>query len=453
MFAKSKLHLFLLLLTVAALGLPLRSLAQDAATEPDSAPTEETTPAPGSNPEQEPVTIEDPEIPLDHLNLFLDPLTAEELGTEAEAWRGLLKEKMLEIAETEISARSGDTADAAPAGQDRTALLASLSELREQKTAIADRLKAVLDEWDAKGGDSSEYRSYLEAVAGIKVDVYDAEATLAALTGWLKSKEGGIKWAINAGKFLVIMLIFWVLARILGGLVKRATERQTKLSGLLKAFINKLVRRVVLFIGLLVALSTLGVNVGAMFALIGGGAFIIGFALQDTLGNFAAGLMLLIYRPFDTGDVVEIADVSGKVDSVSLVSTTIRTFDNKVVLVPNKEVWGQVITNATASDERRVDLVFGIGYEDDIEKAQTILERLVSEHELTLETPEPTIKLHELADSSVNFICRPWSKTADYWTVYWDLTRKVKETFDAEGISIPFPQRDIHLIQQAEDKA
>jgi small conductance mechanosensitive channel len=173
----------------------------------------------------------------------------------------------------------------------------------------------------------------------------------------------------------------------------------------------------------------------------------VGFALQDTLGNFAAGLMLLIYRPFDVSDVVDVGGVSGKVDKVSLVSTTIRTFDNKVVLVPNKRVWGEVITNSSASGRRRVDMVFGIGYDDDTEKARTLLERIVNEHELVLKDPEPAIQLHELADSSVNFICRPWTKTADYWTVYWDVTKQVKTEFDANNISIPYPQQDVHIHQ------
>ncbi len=425
--------------------LPAALNAQTADSSPDTSSSPASSePADGRlQGKTEAITTEDPAISLDHLDLLLSPLTASELAEEAEAWRGLLKDKLLEIARAEIA-----TPAAGGNEEQRTAMLERLTKLREEKAALADRLKAVLDEWEAKGGDTAEYRSYLAAAAGIKVDVYDAEATMAALTGWLKSKEGGIKWAINLGKFLAIMVVFWFLAGLLGGIVRRATERQARLSGLLKAFLNKLIRRLVLFIGLLVALSTLDVNVGALFALIGGGAFILGFALQDTLGNFAAGIMLLIYRPFDTGDVVEIADVGGKVDDVSLVSTTIRTFDNKVVLVPNKQVWGQVITNATASDQRRVDMVFGVGYDDDLQKAQALLEKLVSEHELVLAEPEATIKVNELADSSVNFICRPWVKTPDYWTVYWDLTRQVKETFDAEGISIPFPQRDVHLFRE-----
>jgi small conductance mechanosensitive channel len=220
---------------------------------------------------------------------------------------------------------------------------------------------------------------------------------------------------------------------------------RTDQSALLTTFINNIIRRIVLFIGLITALSAIGVNVGALLALVGGSAFILGFALQDTLGNFAAGLMLLIYRPFDVGDAVDVGGVSGKVDKVSLVSTIIRTPDNKVVLVPNKQVWGQVITNSTASEERRVDMIFGIGYSDDADKAKEILERILAEHELVLDEPEPTVQLNELGASSVNFICRPWTKTGDYWTVYWDVTKQVKKEFDAKGISFPFPQQEVHL--------
>jgi len=132
---------------------------------------------------------------------------------------------------------------------------------------------------------------------------------------------------------------------------------------------------------------------------------------------------------------------------VSLVSTTIRTFDNKKVLVPNKKVWGETITNITGMTTRRVDMTFGIGYDDDYEKAQEILERIVSEHELVLRDPAPNIRMHELADSSVNFICRPWAATADHWAVYWDITKRVKKEFDAAGVSIPYPQRDVHVHQ------
>jgi small conductance mechanosensitive channel len=183
-------------------------------------------------------------------------------------------------------------------------------------------------------------------------------------------------------------------------------------------------------------------------AAIGAAGFVVAFALQDTLSNVASGLLILAYRPFDVGDVVEAADTAGVVEAVSLFSTHIRTFDNKLVIVPNNDIWEGTITNATESDTRRVDMVFGIGYDDDVGKAKEILETVVKEHELVLDEPAPVVQLHELADSSVNFVCRPWARTGDYWTVYWDVTRAVKETFDRSGISIPFPQRDVHVYQE-----
>jgi small conductance mechanosensitive channel len=172
---------------------------------------------------------------------------------------------------------------------------------------------------------------------------------------------------------------------------------------------------------------------------------VIAFALQNTLSNFASGLMIMFYKPFDIGNFVETPAVSGTVKSMTLVTTNMLTPDNKLLVVPNNELWGKVITNVTGSSERRVDLVFGIGYSDDLDLAERVLGEVVAGHPLVLSEPEPVIRVAELADSSVNLICRPWVKTADYWPVYWDLTRAVKERFDAQGISIPFPQRDVHL--------
>jgi len=192
------------------------------------------------------------------------------------------------------------------------------------------------------------------------------------------------------------------------------------------------------------------VDVAPLLAGVGVVGFVLGFALQDTLANFAAGFMILLNRPYDVGNVVTAAGVTGSVESMSLVSTTLKTPDNQRIIVPNGSIWGGVIQNVTSQETRRVDLIFGCGYEDDISKAQAVLEDIVSSHELVLKDPAPVIRLHELADSSVNFIVRPWTKTSDYWAVYWDLTRTVKERFDSEGLSIPYPQQDVHMHQVAE---
>lgn len=330
----------------------------------------------------------------------------------------------------------------------KMALLDHVTDLIAERTALIDRFNTVLDELKAKGGETKEYDTYIKAVSGLKVDVTDASATWTTITGWLLSPEGGLRWGINLVQFLLVVTGFYLGSIVAGKAAQKALARSKHLSVLLRDFLVLGIQRTVLFIGFFVGLSALEINVGPVLAIIGAAGFVIAFALQNSLSNFASGILMLIYRPFDIGEVVDVAGVIGKVESMNLLSTQLRTLDNKFVIVPNNSVWGDVITNVTGITERRVDMVFGIGYEDDIDKAQVILEKLVNEHELVLKDPEPVVKLHELADSSVNFICRPWVKPEDYWTVYWDITRAVKKTFDAEGVSIPFPQRDVHMYQE-----
>jgi len=268
------------------------------------------------------------------------------------------------------------------------------------------------------------------------------------LKGWLVSEQGGQRWLWNLVKFLLILVAFYFGASIVAGLARKGASRIKNASQLLVNFLGKFVKQAIMLVGLIVALAALEVNIAPLLAAVGAAGFVIAFALQDTLSNFASGLLILAYRPFDEGDVVEAAGISGIVDSVSLFSTHIRTFDNKMMIVPSNDIRGGTITNATASDTRRVDMVFGIGYDDDVDKAKGILESLVQQHELVLDEPAPVVQLHELGDSSINFVCRPWTQTSDYWTVYWDITRAVKDEFDRNGISIPFPQQDIHVYQK-----
>jgi small conductance mechanosensitive channel len=330
----------------------------------------------------------------------------------------------------------------------KTALIKHVTGLMAERTALIDRFNVVLAELSAKGGETEEYDTYIKAVSGIKVDVTDASATWTTITGWLMSPEGGFRWAVNIIQFVLIVIVFYLLSIVAGKATQKALSKSKTFSSLLREFLVMSSRRLVLFIGFFVGLSALEVNIGPVLAIIGAAGFVIAFALQNSLSNFASGILMLIYRPFDVGEVISVAGVLGKVESMNLLSTQLRTPDNQLVIVPNNSVWGDVITNITGITQRRVDLVFGIGYSDDIDKAQRILEDIVSKHELVLKEPEAIVKLHELADSSVNFICRPWTKPGDYWNVYWDITREVKRRFDAEGVSIPFPQRDVHLFQE-----
>jgi small conductance mechanosensitive channel len=344
--------------------------------------------------------------------------------------------------------------------EQKLTLLEQVTLLREERTALIDRLRAVLDELALKTDQSdadtlakiTDLRLYTKAVSGIKVDVEDTTSAWIVIKGWLLSDEGGKRVAVNIIKFVAIIFAAWIISRILSSLVRHALTRIASTSRLLENFLVKSVRWIVMAVGLIMALAALEVSIGPLLAVVGAAGFVIAFALQDSLSNFASGLMILFFRPFDEGDVVDAGGISGKVQSMNLVSTTILTFDNKRMMVPNNKIWNDVITNATGVSERRVDMEFGIGYDDDIDKAHDILRDIITSHPKVLEEPEPVIRMHALADSSVNFIARPWAKTADYWDVYWDVTKAVKQRFDGEGIGIPFPQRDVHLYIEGRDE-
>ena len=387
-----------------------------------------------------PVTTKDPAISIEELEYRLQPLTKDDLAVEANGWLQVLKKHVAKVSEAQIKALTSE-------GDAKTQLLESVTKLKEQQTALTDRLKAVIDEFQAKGGTSEDFEAYIKAISGVEVDVSDAGATWTVITGWLLSMEGGLRWAKNIAFFLVIILVSWILSNVIGKAVQKAVANIKSTSALLKDFIVNITRKAVFIVGFVVALSMLEVNIGPLLAAIGAAGFIMGFALQGTLSNFAAGILILIYRPYDVGDLVEVGGMLGKVDAMTIVSTTLRKPDNQKVVIPNNMIWGDIITNITGTSKRRVDLVFGIGYSDDIAKAQKVLEEILANHEAILKDPAPVVKVHELADSSVNFVVRPWVETGNYWDVYWDVTRSVKERFDAEGVSIPFPQRDVHLHQ------
>ena len=391
-------------------------------------------------PEPMPLTTNNPDISKEELAYRIQPLTKDDLSVEANGWLQVLKKHVGEVSEVQIQVLTAE-------GEQKTKLLESVTKLKEGQTALADRLKVVIEELRSKGGKIEDYEAYITAISGVELDVSDAGAAWTVVTGWLTSTEGGIRWAKNIIFFLFTILIAWILSKVVSKAVEKAVTNVKSASELLKDFIVNIVRKVIFLVGFVVALSMLEVNIGPLLAAIGAAGFILGFALQGTLSNFAAGIMILIYRPYDVGDFVDVAGTFGNVDAMTIVSTTLRKPDNQKVVVPNNMIWGDIIINITGTSKRRVDLVFGIGYGDDIAKAQKILEDILANHEAVLKDPEPAVKVHELADSAVNFVVRPWVETDNYWDVYWDITRAVKERFDAEGVSIPFPQRDVHLHQ------
>jgi len=389
-----------------------------------------------------PVTTRNPDIPIEELEHRLQPLTKDDLAVEADGWLQVLKKHVGQVSDVQIKALKAE-------GEAKTEPLESVTKLKDRQTALTDRFTTVIQEFKLKGGAIEDYDAYIKAISGVEVDVSDASAAWTVITGWLTSSEGGLRWAKNIVFFLILIVLSWVLANIIGKAVKKAVVNIQSASVLLKDFIVNISRKAIFVVGFIVALSMLEINIGPLLAAIGAAGFIMGFALQGTLSNFAAGIMILIYRPYDVGDLIDVGGMLGKVDAMTIVSTTLRKPDNQKVVIPNNMIWGDIITNITGTSKRRVDLVFGIGYGDDIAKAQEVLEDILANHPSVLKDPAPVVKVHELADSSVNFVVRPWVATDDYWDVYWDITRSVKERFDAAGVSIPFPQRDVHMHQVA----
>jgi len=344
----------------------------------------------------------------------------------------------------EISARSGVDQD--------TEAQKKLQSLRKQRGALAEAQRTNVDLMDSYDLETADLRrGIISATGKLSQDILNKdvaagllESSAADAAEWFRTNGAALVFQFVT--FFLILFAFWILARVARGTVRRVIDRSTlSISSLAKDFFIKTTSRLVLLIGFIIALAQLGVEVAPLLAGLGIAGFIVGFALQDTLSNFASGLMILVYRPFDVGDAIEAAGVTGKVNQMNLVSTMILTFDNQMLILPNKQVWGGIIRNITNQDQRRVDMTFGIGYSDDIPKAEKVLASIVASHEKVLKNPEPVVRLHTLGESSVDFVVRPWSKTEDYWEVYWDITREVKRRFDEEGISIPFPQRDVHI--------
>jgi len=257
-----------------------------------------------------------------------------------------------------------------------------------------------------------------------------------------------VPWSINIAMAIAIFFVGKIVVNVLTTILHKLLTR-SKMDSMLVEFVTSILRAILLLFVVIAALDQLGVDTTSLIALLGAAGLAVGLALQNSLQNFAAGVMLILFRPFKAGDFVEAGGTAGVVESISIFSSTFRTGDNKEVIVPNGSIYGGTITNYSARETRRIDMVFGIGYDDDIRKAKDLLQQLVTSDERVLADPAPVIAVSELADSSVNFIVRPWVKTGDYWAVYWDLTEKVKLEFDANGISIPFPQMDVHQHQAA----
>jgi len=249
-------------------------------------------------------------------------------------------------------------------------------------------------------------------------------------------------------KVLAAIAIFiigkWVAKKLVN--VAKKLMLKAKIDETLVSFMGNILFGLTLAFVVIAALSQLGVETTSLAAIIAAAGLAVGLALQGSLSNLAAGVMIILFRPFKIGDFVEAGGTAGTIEEISIFTTIFRTPDNKQVIVPNNAITDGIITNVSAKPERRVDLVIGVGYDDDLSKVKSVLKKVVSADKRVLKDKDITIAVSELADSSVNLVVRPWVKTEDYWGVYFDLTETIKTTFDKEGISIPYPQRDLHIV-------
>ncbi len=282
------------------------------------------------------------------------------------------------------------------------------------------------------------------------IEDIDVNATMQ----WLQTD--GLDWLRSTGmelglKIVTALAIFfigrWIVRLVVKGVRKALQKAEVDVT--LERFVCNLISMALLVVVIIAAISALGIQTASFIAIFGAAGLAVGLALQGSLANFASGVLIVLFRPYKVGDWVEAAGVSGSVHSVQILTTILTTGDNKRVIVPNSQIMDSIITNYSAMDTRRVDMVIGVSYDDNLDKVRKTLEELVAAESRILDEPECKIAVSELADSSVNFVVRPWVASSDYWGVMFDLTEAIKKRFDQEGISFPFPQQDVHLYNQS----
>ncbi|HKJ14541.1 MAG: mechanosensitive ion channel [Desulfobulbaceae bacterium] len=267
-----------------------------------------------------------------------------------------------------------------------------------------------------------------------------------ALWSWVSA------YALNIIGALLIFIVGKWLARRISNLLSKLLEKNN-FDLALVSFLTHLTYYALVVLVVVAAAGRLGINTASFLTVIGAAGLAVGLALKDSLSNFAAGVMIVLFRPFTIGDVVSTAGITAKVEKITIFNTHFCSPDNQLIIVPNNKIIADIITNINVKDTRRVDLTVGISYSDDMAETKEILARLAKEDSRILADPAPFIAVAELADSSVNLVFRPWVKTADYWDVRFDLTEKIKNRLDEAGISIPFPQQDVHLFVEKEKAA
>jgi small conductance mechanosensitive channel len=397
---------------------------------------------------------------LSEFGLTIDAMEA--LGLETQAAREQLVSRLTERAD-DFSSRLEIDWKARASLRERLARDPDSKELQVELQGADESfrrreglLRATIAQLEPRGVSTASHKETLIRTTGeLSTGIFDREVAAGLLRSAVEAfsariAERGPVWAMQVLLFVVVLLTFWILSILARRIVRRLVRSErVEMSKLLRDTLILWSSRVVFFVGLLVALSQVGIEIGPLLAGLGIAGFIVGFALQDSLANFAAGAMILIYRPYDVDDVIESGTVRGQVSHMSLVSTTILTFDNQTLIVPNNKIWGDVIRNVTAQSARRIDLLFRVGYDQDVQRVEKLFYEVMAQHDKVLDDPAPAVKVNELGEYAVIFAVRPWVRREDYWTVYWDLTRSVKLAFDRAGIPVPKPQREVRVLEVA----
>lgn len=413
------------------------------------------------------ITLGDPDIDPEALRLMLLPLPLSALEHEVEAWRLLVEERtaahsqarveLLALNEldrqVEARAEGTDGEGAAPggpaetgkavddrfAGEETAADSAALddarheqvertAELRDARVAAVDRMQVALKAYADKGGDSGvveEYTNYAQAVSEVAIDVSDSETALKSLHSWATSEQGGLRVLRHAGLFLFAVLASLVVGRLVSVTVNAALKRTGVTTVLLRRFLRVWIRRIAVALGVLWGLSLIGVSIVPLVAALGAAGFILAFALQNSLSNFASGILIMFQKPFDAGDYVEAGGVEGTVEEVSLFCTYLATPENKQVIVPNNMIWEDVIVNATGTATRRLAIEFEVDTDHVLEEVEQKLLDIMNAHPDVLRDPAPEVQLTSLGADSMHLVCWPWVPTAKRDQVRWELVASV----------------------------
>lgn len=364
---------------------------------------------------------------------------ADDLETEEELEE---KSEALETISEQLEESAEATSDV------KQQLVANVTELQEDRTAIIDRFKVILDEIEEKGGEVDSYKTYINAVNNIEIDVTDTEGLGVRILGWIKSDEGGKRWGINIGKFLGIIVASFVISKILS-MISSKTLAQLGASQLLREFFVMVIERGGVTIGFLLALTALEVSLGPVLAVLGGASFVLAFALQSNLGNLASGLMIMLNKPFDIGDEVKVSGIWGSVHSISLASTTIKGFQRQMITIPNNTIWGGIIENMTPGSGDSIrggSFLIRCPLNQNIRQVQDILKDVLLSHPKVLKDPGPGVFPWQFEEYFVSLYVSYKSTINDFWYVWMDVIPMIQERFQQEGIQVALPTEQEIMI-------